>query len=161
LGFDSDNGNEFINYEVFYYLKKRKTPIIQTRSRPYKKNDNAHIESKNWSIIRQYLHYDRFDNIKIIPLLNDLYSNEFYLLLNFFIPSTKLISKRRVGSKTIKYYDKPKTPFQRLLESKYISNKTKNNLKTIFNSLNPVGLSKSIDIKISNIQKLASPYVSK
>jgi hypothetical protein len=82
-------------------------------------------------------------------------------LLNFFIPSTKLISKKRIGSKITKHYDLPKTPFQRLLESKYIPNKTKNNLKNIFNSLNPIDLSKTISAKISKIQKLATPYVSK
>lgn len=161
LGFDSDNGHEFINYHVFHYFRQRKKPIIQTRSRPYKKNDNAHIESKNGSIIRQYLYYDRFDNIKIASLLNDLYSNEFYFFLNFFIPSTKLISKKRIGSKIIKHHDSPKTPFQRLLLSKSISNKIKNDLKTVFDSLNPKILSNTIFNKIAQIQKLATPYVSK
>ena len=99
LGFDSDNGSEFINYHLKRYLTKRKNPIDYTRSRPFKKNDNAHIEQKNWTIVRQYMGYDRIETRKAVEKMNRLYRNEFSMFLNFFIPSVKLISKNRIGSK--------------------------------------------------------------
>lgn len=152
LGFDSDNGNEFLNNYMLAYLTKRK--IIFTRSREYQKNDNAHIEQKNWTHIRQYLGYHRFDNPKILPLLNELYSNHWSLFFNFFIPSTKLIEKQREGSTIIKKHDTPKTPFQRLLESDHIKSSTKKKLIKIYKPLNPYLLQKSIKEQIKNILKL-------
>jgi hypothetical protein len=101
LGFDCDNGSEFLNWHLLRYFSKRKQPIKFTRSRAYHKNDNAHIEGKNWTHIRQYLGYQRFDNIELVDLLNDLYTKEWNLYFNFFIPSVKLINKVRDGSKII------------------------------------------------------------
>ena len=75
------------------------------------KNDNAHIENKNWTHIRQYLGYQRFDKPELVDKLNELYTSEWNLYFNFFIPSVKLIEKSRVGSKIVKKYDSPKTPF--------------------------------------------------
>ncbi len=98
LGFDADNGGEFINYHLYRYFVNRKIPIQFTRSREYKKNDNAHVEQKNWSIVRQWIGYARFDRQLLVTLLNDLYRNEWKLFHNFFHPSVKLISKERVGS---------------------------------------------------------------
>lgn len=159
-GFDSDNGTEFINDILIRYLKIRKNPVYQTRSREYRKNDNAHIESKNWSVTRQYFGYERFDKIEIVDLLNSIYTNEFYFFINFFIPSTKLISKTRVGSKIIKKHDGNKTPFQRVIESDHVSQKTKNILKAIYKNLNPFALQEVIQQQIKLINKLATPYVS-
>ncbi|HEY5122512.1 MAG TPA: integrase [Ignavibacteria bacterium] len=155
LGFDSDNGNEFLNWRLLKYFKKRKRPVSYTRSRPYKKNDNAHIEEKNWTIIRQYLDYKRFDKFGLVSLINDLYSKHLNFFINFFIPSVKLIDKQRVGSKIIKWHDKPKTPYHRLIESKFTSKETKLNLKKQFEKLNPYKLQKTIRMKISNILDLA------
>ena len=157
--FDSDNGGEFINDHLFRYFTKRSVnPVQFTRSRAYKKNDNSHIEQKNWTHVRQWLGYYRFDNPDIVPLLNDLYKNEWRLFHNFFIPSVKLLEKKRVGSKIIKRYDKPKTPFQRVLEadSFYVSNEKKHELQQIFESLNPFDLRNAMEKKIAKIFKLAS-----
>ncbi|MDQ3021198.1 MAG: hypothetical protein M3R36_11610 [Bacteroidota bacterium] len=63
-----------MNYRLLKYFKHRKEPISFTRSRAYIKNDNSHIEQKNWTVVRQYIGYDRFDNPKQLDLLNDLYS---------------------------------------------------------------------------------------
>jgi len=154
LGFDSDNGNEFINHHLIKYFTKRKRPVQYTRSREYKKNDNAHIEQKNWTHIRQYLGYHRLDNPKMLPLINRLYSNEWSLFFNFFVPSVKLISKHRDGSKNIKKHDPPKTPFQRLINSKTLKPKSMKELYDLFNSLNPFLLQKSIKDQITNILNL-------
>lgn len=155
LGIDFDNGGEFINHYLFNYFTKRKRVIQFTRSREYQKNDNAHVEGKNWTHVRQWLGYRRFENPKIVNLLNDLYKNEWRLFHNFFIPSVKLLSKERIASKTIKRHDKAKTPFQRILESKHISKQTKNQLKALFKTINPFKLRKTIDEKIARIHKLA------
>lgn len=133
-GFDCDNGCEFLNYR---HLAKRKQPIHFTRARTYHKNDNAHIEEKNWSHLRQYLGYQRFDDPQLIPLLNELYTSEWNQYFNFFIPSLKLINKLRLGSKTIKKYEKPKTPFQRLMQSDHVTEEAKEKLKKTFQTLNP------------------------
>lgn len=155
LGFDSDNGGEFINDFLFRYFRHRKKPIDFTRSREYQKNDNAHVEGKNWTHIRQWIGYRRFENPKIVDLLNDLYKNEWRLYHNFFIPSVKLLSKERIASKTIKKHDKPKTPYHRILESKHISEQTKQQLRKIFKTLNPFKLKDAIDQKIARIHQLA------
>jgi len=151
-GFDCDNGSEFLNWHLYRYLTKhRKKPVQFTRARAYKKNDNAHIENKNWTNIRQYLGYQRFDKPELVDMLNNLYTSEWNLYFNFFIPSVKLIQKVRVGSKIIKKYDKPKTPFQRLMESDYIDQKTKDELKKQLESLNPFELQKRMKEKITAI----------
>ncbi|MBK7381240.1 MAG: hypothetical protein IPJ03_20035 [Ignavibacteriales bacterium] len=102
LGFDCDNGGELLNYMLLEYFANKKQPVQYTRSREYKKNDNAHIEEKNWTHVRQFIGYQRFDKIQTVGLLNDLYLTEWRLYLNFFIPSFKLIEKKRDGSKIIK-----------------------------------------------------------
>ena len=155
LGFDSDNGKEFLNEFLMNYFLGRKSPIQFTRSREYQKNDNAHVEGKNYTHVRQWLGYRRFENPKIVALLNDLYKTQWRLYHNFFIPSVKLLSKERIASKTIKRHDKPKTPYQRVLESKHIPRQTKDKLKAIFNPLNPFKLKKTIDEKIAKIHQLA------
>jgi len=155
LGFDSDNGNEFLNWTLLGYFKNRKRPVGYTRSRAYKKNDNAHIEEKNWTIVRQYLGYQRLDNKKILTKLNNLYTKELNFLINIFIPSVKLIKKQRIGSRIKKVHDKPKTPFQRLLESGIINEKKQQRLLTIVNGINPFEVQKVIKSKISEILNLA------
>ncbi len=143
-GFDCDNGSEFLNWHLLTYFDKRKKRVQFTRSRPYKKNDNAHIEEKNWSLVRLYMGYQRFDKEHLIHKLNDLYCNQWNDYFNFFIPFVKLVEKYRQGSKIIKKYDKPKTPFQRILESQYIPEKTKIRLQKFFNELNPFELQKTM-----------------
>lgn len=153
-GFDSDNGGEFINWHMLAYFTKRKRPVQYTRSRAYRKNDNAHIEGKNWTHIRQYLGYHRFDRKEIVTLLNDLYSNQWSPFFNFFIPSAKTVSKERIDSKIIKIFDSPKTPFERLMSSDDIPKKTRKELTKIFNDLNPFKLQNAIRYKIKKILSL-------
>jgi len=156
LGFDCDNGSEFLNWHLLRYLSDRKQPIQFTRSRAYHKNDNAHIEGKNWTHIRQYLGYQRFENIELVDLLNNLYTSEWNLYFNFFIPSVKLIDKVRVGSKIIRKYDTPKTPFQRTLESEHVSQIVKIRLKSMFKNLDPFKLQKLMSTKIKNILNIVN-----
>lgn len=155
LGFDCDNGNELLNQSLMRYFLNRKFPVQYTRSRPYHSNDNAHVEGKNWTHVRQWLGYRRFENPKIVDLLNDLYKNEWRLFHNFFMPSVKLQSKQRVGSKIFKRHDSPQTPYQRILNSKFISPHTKLSLAQLFKTLNPFKLRKVIDAKIAAIHRLA------
>jgi hypothetical protein len=151
LGFDCDNGGEFLNYHLMRHFMERKQPVQFTRSRAYHKDDNAHIEQKNWTHIRQWLGYDRLDNPKVVPLLNNLYANEWRLFHNFFCPSVKLIAKERIGSKTIKHHDSPKTPYQRITESPHIRETVKRSLIKQLEKLNPFLLRKIMDKKLKRI----------
>ena len=153
LGFDSDNGSEFLNYHLLRHFHERKQPIQFTRSRPYHKDDNAHVEQKNWTHVRQWLGYHRFDNPEVVPLMNVLYKTEWRLYHNFFMPSVKLLEKKRIASKTIKRYDTPKTPYQRVMESPDVSNVVKQNLKKEFDQLNPFKLRKTMEKKLAKIFK--------
>jgi hypothetical protein len=156
LAFDCDNGSEFLNHHLVRYLADRECPVKFTRSRPYKKNDNAHVEQKNWAHPRHLLGYDRLSDPGLVPLINDLYANEWSLYQNYFCPSVKLLSKIRVGSKYKKTYDKPKTPFQRIMESDCISLPTKNQLSHCKENLNPFELKKTIERKLKAIFKNVS-----
>lgn len=159
LGFDSDNGGEFLNYHLLrHFTDNRKTPIQFTRSRAYKKDDNAHVEQKNYTHVRQKLGYRRFENQKMVELLNDLYKNEWRLYHNFFLPSVKLIEKERIRSKVIKKHDQPQTPYQRVMQADPVdvSHAVKRKLTRQSESLNPFALKKIIDRKIKIILNLAS-----
>lgn len=156
-GFDSDNGSEFLNWHIYRYFNLRAKPVSFTRSRPYRKNDNAHIEEKNWSIVRQYLGYNRFESPDLTAKLNDIYTQEWRLLMNFFRPAIKLIAKQRNGAKIKKIYDKPRTPYQRIMESKHISRKTKTELTQFFRTLNPFKLQNIMENKIKCFLKQTTP----
>jgi len=151
LGFDSDNGNEFLNHHLLRHFTQRNKPIQFTRSRAYHNEDNAHVEQKNWTHVRQWIGYDRIDNPQTVPLLNDLYTQEWRLFHNFFCPSAKLIEKERIGSKTLKHHDSPKTPYQRTLESPHISPQIKQTLSKQLASLNPFVLRRIMDEKLKKI----------
>jgi hypothetical protein len=151
LGFDSDNGNEFLNHHLFRHFTQRKQPIQFTRSRPYHNEDNAHVEQKNWTHVRQWIGYDRLDNPQTVPLLNDLYTQEWRLFHNFFCPFTKLLQKERIGSKTLKHHDSPKTPYQRIIQSPQISPQIKQTLAKQLESLNPFMLRKTMNEKLKKI----------
>jgi hypothetical protein len=128
-------------------------PVQFTRSRPYHKDDNAHIEQKNWTHVRQWLGYDRLDNPEVVPLMNELYKSEWRLYHNFFMPSVKLLEKKRIASKTIKRYDSPKTPYQRVLVSPFVPESIKNSLRKEFEKLNPFKLKKAMEKKLAKIFK--------
>lgn len=153
LGFDCDNGSEFLNYHLIKYFGDRpKEKMVQfTRSRPYHKDDNAHVEQKNWTHVRQFLGYDRFGDKRLVKLINELYSNEYNLLQNYFCPSMKLVSKKRINSKYHKKYDQPQTPCQRLLASADITLEIKQKLIATYNLLNPFTLRRCIENKLKNI----------
>jgi hypothetical protein len=143
LGIDSDNDGSFINHQMYRYCLEEK--IIFTRSRPYKKNDNAHIEQKNWTCVRKVFGYMRIDTEKQVVKMNELFRGPLRFYINFFLPSMKCIEKKRIGSKIVKTYDQARTPRQRVLESQEISEKTKDGLSTLYNQLNPVALKREID----------------
>jgi hypothetical protein len=157
LGFDCDNGSEFLNWHLYRYLTQRQKPVQYTRSRPYHKNDNAHVEGKNWTHVRQYLGYSRFDRQELTSLLNDLYTSQAWRgLLNFFLPSVKLQEKSRQGAKIIRKHDSPKTPLQRVLQSPHVSEQTKQKLREQFQRLNPFELQQQIREKIKPIHTQVS-----
>jgi hypothetical protein len=147
----SDGGTEFINDHLYRYTVG--TDIGFSRSRPYKKNDNCLVEQKNNTHVRRLVGYLRYDTENEMNLLNDLYCNEFHLYKNFFSPQNKLILKERSGGKIHRIYDKAKTPFQRLLESPEISQTKKQELRTIYLSLNPAHLKRQIDKKLDMLYK--------
>ncbi len=118
LGIDSDNGSEFINDLLYRYCLDEK--ITFTRSRPYKKNDQAHVEQKNWSVVQHTVGYDRWETDQEFAILESIHA-DLRLYINFFQPSFKLIAKERIGNRTIKRYGIAKTPYQRILERKDIS----------------------------------------
>lgn len=151
LGFDCDNGSEFLNHHLIRYFTKRKQPTQFTRSRPYHKNDNAHVEQKNWTHVRQLLGYDRFDKPVLVKLMNDLYSQEWSGYQNHFCPTMKLVEKKKINSRYYKRYDKPKTPYQRIMESDHISQAVKDELKKQHEMLNPFALKRAIERKLKTI----------
>ena len=162
LGFDCDNGAEFLNYHLLRYFTQRKRPVQFTRSRAYHKDDNAHVEQKNWTHIRQWLGYQRLDDPSVINLLNNLYEQEWRLFHNFFCPSVKLISKERIGSKTIKHHDRPKTPYQRIIESTHILSSVKHTLSKQLEKLNPFVLRQAMEQKLKKVLNSAihHPHVN-
>ena len=141
LGLDTDNGSEFINYALLEFCKSN--AITFTRSRAYKKNDQAHVEERNGSIIRRLIGYDRYEGLDAYNALSELYA-VLRLYVNFFQPSLKLLSKKREGAKVTKKYDKAKTPYQRLMLSSHITLDEKNKLKQQYNQLDPVELLKKL-----------------
>lgn len=151
LGFDCDNGSEFLNHHLVRYFTDHKPRVKFTRSRPYKKNDNAHVEQKNYSHVRHLLGYDRLDNPELVDLINELYTNEWSLYQNHFSPSFKLLQKKKIRSKYKKKYEEPKTPYQRLLESNHVSEESKKLLKACNQELNPFKLKQKIESKLKTI----------
>ena len=147
-GFDCDNGSEFLNYHLIRYFTDHPSLTSFTRSRAYKKNDNAHVEQKNWSHVRQLFGYDRIEDPSLVDLMNDLYANEWSLYQNHFCPSMKLQEKKRINSKYYKKYDLPRTPFDRVLTSKHVSDTEKEHLKVAHQTLNPFILKKNIEKKL-------------
>lgn len=152
LGVDSDNGGEFINDQLYRYCKAE--GILFTRSRPYRKNDNCYVEQKNYSIVRKHIGYERYESSEALILMNEYYG---YLRLktNYFMPSLKLESKRRDGAKIVKKHEKPKTPYQRLLESKHISIEQKKELKEMYLKINPVEITRKMEKILRNLEKEA------
>lgn len=152
LGIDSDNGAEFINHHLARYCEREK--ITFTRCRPYHKNDQCHIEQKNWTVVRQVVGYSRLEGADAYNQLAQLYRS-LRLHVNFFQPSLKLIGKERDGAKVKKTYDTAKTPYQRLLDSKLLSKQRKKALEDLYRSLNPMQLIRNIYKDQETLERLA------
>jgi len=153
VGIDPDNGGEFINWSLYRYCLKHQ--INFTRSRPFHKNDNAHVEQKNWTAIRQLAGYSRLDQKEHVSLLNDLYQNEWRLYLNFFQPIRKQKKNIRnlATGKVVKQFDQARTPYQRLMEHPKITERQREMLQSTYQQLNPVKLLAEIDRKVKLIER--------
>ena len=152
-GIDSDNGSEFINEHLLRYCGG--LGIEFTRGRPYKKDDNAHVEQKNWTHVRKLLGYVRYDSQQALAAINHLYRNELRLLQNLFLPSVKLVRKERVGSRTRRVYDQPQTPFERLKKCGHADARKVEELDRLRRRLDPFELSQAIDRQLEQIYQLA------
>ena len=152
-GLDSDNGAEFINHNLQRYLQRREKPVGFTRTRPYRKNDNAHIEQKNYTQVRLWFGYERYDNPEVVPLINALCKGPLGQLLNYFMPTLKLQSKERVGSRTVRRYGPALTPLTRVLECSEVQTPTKERLQAHKQSLNPFALRRQVDQQLKIIDQ--------
>ena len=142
LGLDTDNGGEFINYDLFRYCEREK--ITFTRSRAYRKNDQAHVEEKNGSVVRRLVGYDRYEGIEAWRSLTALYG-VLRLYVNFFQPSAKLLSKERKEGRTTKRYDKAQTPYQRILSSTAVGEDGKTQLRASYERLDPAVILRELE----------------
>lgn len=162
-GFDTDNGGEFLNYHLIRYFQGREHPVGFTRTRSYHKNDNAHVEQKNWTHVRSLLGYDRLDNPAMVPVINALYE-VWELYNNFFCPSMKLMHKQRKEGKYYKRYDQAQTPYQRLLKSGILSQDEKKDIQRLYEKLDPYQLKKKIDHYVRKIERMkkvaAGPHMT-
>lgn len=151
LGIDGDNGGEIINYQMLKYCTEQK--LVYTRSRPNRKNDNAYVEQKNHTHVRQLVGYGRYDTREQLKMLNDLYRKEYRLFTNYFRPVMKIKSKEKINNSLCrKKYDVAKSPYQRLLNCDQLSQEKKDELTKLYLSLNPVQLKKVITEKVAKLK---------
>jgi hypothetical protein len=153
-GIDSDNGSEFINHHLAGYC--RAESIQFTRGRPYKKDDNAHIEQKNWTHVRKLLGWERYDSERVLVAINQLYTGDLRLLQNLFQPSVKLREKKRVGSRLVRRYDEARTPLDRVLASAEGDPEAVAQLQALRARLDPFALSSSVDRQLEQIYAAAN-----
>ncbi len=155
-GFDCDNGSEFLNHHLVRYFTDHPDKPAFTRSRPYKKNDNAHVEQKNWTHARQLFGYDRLDQAELVSLMNEVYSALWCPLQNHFCPSLKLKEKYRNGAKYVKKYYPPQTPYQRTIDHPDVPEINKTKLKEQHEQLNPFTIKAEIEQKLKVIFSLVT-----
>lgn len=151
LGMDFDNGGEWMNWHLVKYLQERIAPVKLTRSRPYHKDDNAHVEQKNWMWPRQVLGYQRLEKAESVPLINQLYKETWGPLHNFFLPSAKLVEKHREGSRWVRRHDRPQTAYQRLVSSDQLSKKQARRLREEYEALDPFELARQTEKQLKPI----------
>jgi len=154
LGIDSDNGSEFINDLLYRYCLDHE--ITFTRSRPYRKNDQAHVEQKNWSVVRHVIGYDRLEGQEQYAILASIYQ-DLRLYVNFFQPVLKLVAKERIGNKLVRKYDIARTPYQRVMERQDVPLTRKAQLLNAYLRLNPAQLRNRIDQKVLQLWSTLSP----
>lgn len=152
-GIDSDNGSEFINNHLIRYCHAH--AIEFTRGRPYKKDDNAHIEQKNWTHVRKIVGYHRYESAAAVAALNALYTQDLRLLQNVFLPSVKLLRKERVGARLRRHYDRPRTPLERLQECPAADPAAVRRWLTLRDQLDPFALADRIDRQVDRLVDLA------
>jgi transposase InsO family protein len=157
-GVDSDNGSEFINWHLKKWCEQNEIQL--TRGRPYKKDDNAHVEQKNWTHVRKLLGWERYDTPAAVEAINDLYRHELRLWLNLFLPSVKLRRKVRVGSKVRRVYDGPRTPFERVRACTQADREQVARLEELRKRLDPFQLGRIIERKLERIYRLANRRLS-
>jgi hypothetical protein len=155
-GFDFDNGGEWLNWHLIRHLQQRRQPVAISRSRPYHKNDNAHIEQKNWMWPRQLFGYGRLGQERVIAPMNALYIEVWEPLQNFFLPSMKLRVKWRVGSRWVRHHDEPQTAYQRLLASDQISGRQRRHLRERYELLDPFALAQQLERDLGPILRTAT-----
>lgn len=148
LSLQSDCGTEFLNYRFFRALHKRPIPVKMTRGRPYHKNDNAHVEQKNFTHVREVFGYERIEDPRLVNLMNEIYSQYWNPLHNFFLPSMKLKEKERIGGKVKKKYSTPKTPYERLMQAPNYTEAQRVDLRKKYESLNPFELKAGLEKKL-------------
>jgi hypothetical protein len=158
LGLDSDNGSEFINWHLKRWCDREQIQL--TRGRPYKKDDNAHIEQKNWTHVRKLLGWERYDSPAAVAAIHALYRQELRLWMNLYQPSVKLRKKVRVGSKLRRVYGPAQTPLERVLASGQADSQRVAGLNKLHSQLDPFELSRSIDRKLDRIYALANRRLS-
>lgn len=156
LGFDFDNGGEWLNWTLIRYLQVRAQPIRLTRSRPYHKDDNAHVEQKNWMWPRQLLGYGRLEEASLVEPINALYKEAWGPLHNFFLPSMKLLKKWREGSRWVRRYDEPRTAYQRLVASGQLTRAQARRLRDEFESSDPFRLAVEVERRLKKILRRRS-----
>jgi len=152
-GLDSDNGAEFLNAHLYGYCQAE--GIQFTRGRPYKKDDNAHIEQKNWTHVRKLMGYVRYDAPAAVAAMNALYRQELRLFQNLFLPSVKLVRKVRVGARIRRVYDRPQTPFERVQACPEADPGQVARLQDLRGRLDPFALAEAIDAKLARLYALA------
>lgn len=152
LGIDSDNGSEFINWHLKAYCDARDFQF--TRSRPYKKDDNAHIEQKNWTHVRKLIGWDRYDSPQALKAMNDLFRHELRLYMNLFQPSVKLVQAICKGSRRTRHYDHPQTPLDRLLNLKAGNAQQLEELSRLRRQTDPFELAARVQEKLEAIWSL-------
>jgi hypothetical protein len=143
----TDCGTEFLNFVMMKYFQQRPAPVVMSRSRPYQKNDNAHVEQKNFTHVRECFGYERI-HPTLVDLMNEIYRDYWNPLHNFFLPQMQLISKERFGSRIRKKYDFPKTPFERLKLAPNVTEEAKARLEIRMKSLNPFDLKRGLEAKL-------------
>lgn len=156
-GVDSDNGSEFINDHLLAWCQTRPAgqAVQFTRSRPYKKDDNAHIEQKNWTHVRKLVGWERYETPAALTALNALYV-DLRLLQNLFQPSMKLVRKVRVGSRLLRRYDTPQTPFERVQACPEADREQVAALTRLLETTDPFALSQRIDRHLEHLWTLAT-----
>jgi hypothetical protein len=155
-GLDSDNGREFINDHLLRYCQAR--GIQFTRSRPYKKDDNAHIEQKNWTHVRKLLAWERYDTAEAVAAITRLYQHDLRLMMNLFQPSVTLVTKVRVGARLTRRYDRPQTPLDRVAACASAGPAKVRALQQLRRRLDPFVLAQRIDQQLRRLGQLATPH---